>query len=55
MEQRISLVALGVAELARARAFYEGLGWRGAKQQRSTEGDDLPPGRPKTPTADAAR
>jgi catechol 2,3-dioxygenase-like lactoylglutathione lyase family enzyme len=32
MEQRISLVTLGVAELARARAFYEALGWRGAKQ-----------------------
>ena len=32
VEQRISLVTLGVAELARARAFYEALGWRGAKQ-----------------------
>jgi uncharacterized protein len=28
MEQRISLVTLGVADLGRARAFYEGLGWR---------------------------
>ena len=29
MEQRISLVTLGVADLARARRFYEeGLGWR---------------------------
>ncbi len=28
-EPRISLVTLGVADLARARAFYEtGLGWR---------------------------
>ena len=27
MEQRISLVTLGVRDLARARAFYEGLGW----------------------------
>jgi catechol 2,3-dioxygenase-like lactoylglutathione lyase family enzyme len=27
MEQRVSLVTLGVADLARARAFYEGLGW----------------------------
>ena len=27
MEQRISLVTLGVADLARARAFYEALGW----------------------------
>jgi catechol 2,3-dioxygenase-like lactoylglutathione lyase family enzyme len=32
MEQRISLVTLGVADLGRARAFYEALGWRGAKQ-----------------------
>lgn len=29
MEQRISLVTLGVADLARARTFYESLGWRG--------------------------
>ncbi len=27
MEQRVSLVTLGVADLGRARAFYEGLGW----------------------------
>jgi len=27
MEQRLSLVTLGVADLARARAFYETLGW----------------------------
>ncbi|MDT0270463.1 VOC family protein [Streptomyces sp. DSM 44915] len=29
MEQRISLITLGVADLARARTFYERLGWRG--------------------------
>jgi uncharacterized protein len=28
MDQRLSLVTLGVADLARARAFYEALGWR---------------------------
>ena len=28
MEQRVSLVTLGVSDLARARAFYEALGWR---------------------------
>ena len=28
MEQRLSLITLGVRDLARARAFYEGLGWR---------------------------
>jgi len=27
MEQRLSLVTLGVADLSRARAFYEALGW----------------------------
>jgi uncharacterized protein len=27
MEQRISLITLGVRDLARARAFYEALGW----------------------------
>jgi catechol 2,3-dioxygenase-like lactoylglutathione lyase family enzyme len=29
MEQRISLVTLGVADIGRARTFYEGLGWAG--------------------------
>jgi catechol 2,3-dioxygenase-like lactoylglutathione lyase family enzyme len=37
MEQRLSLVTLGVADLARSRAFYEGgLGWR--ISPASTEG-----------------
>ncbi|HZO63266.1 MAG TPA: VOC family protein [Gaiellaceae bacterium] len=27
MEQRVSLITLGVRDLARARAFYEALGW----------------------------
>jgi predicted lactoylglutathione lyase len=27
MEQRLSLITLGVSDLARARAFYEALGW----------------------------
>lgn len=30
MEQRVSLITLGVADLARARAFYEKLGWKSA-------------------------
>jgi catechol 2,3-dioxygenase-like lactoylglutathione lyase family enzyme len=30
MEQRLSIVTLGVADLARAAAFYEALGWRRA-------------------------
>ena len=28
MEQRLSLITLGVSDLARARAFYEALGWK---------------------------
>jgi uncharacterized protein len=32
MEQRISLVTLGVRDLPRARAFYEALGWTEALQ-----------------------
>ena len=28
MEQRLSLVTLGVRDLARSRAFYEALGWK---------------------------
>jgi hypothetical protein len=29
VENRVSLVTLGVADVARARAFYEALGWSG--------------------------
>ncbi|HVC66469.1 MAG TPA: VOC family protein [Acidimicrobiales bacterium] len=29
MEQRVSLITLGVGDLGRSRAFYEGLGWHG--------------------------
>ncbi len=32
MEQRISLVTLGVSDLGRARSFYEALGWTDAWQ-----------------------
>ena len=32
VEQRISLVTLGVKDLRRARSFYEALGWSGAQQ-----------------------
>ncbi|MEU8844380.1 VOC family protein [Streptomyces roseus] len=35
MEQRISLVTLGVRDLARARRFYEALGWRGQEVERT--------------------
>lgn len=29
MQNRVSLVTLGVADIARARAFYEAMGWSG--------------------------
>lgn len=35
MEQRVSMVTLGVSDLARARAFYEQLGWRGQEVERT--------------------
>ena len=35
MEQRISIVTLGVGDLARARAFYERLGWQGQEVEET--------------------
>jgi catechol 2,3-dioxygenase-like lactoylglutathione lyase family enzyme len=35
MEPRVSLITLGVADLSRARAFYEALGWRGQEVQET--------------------
>ena len=35
MEPRISLITLGVADLGRARAFYEVLGWRASSASTS--------------------
>jgi uncharacterized protein len=37
MEQRVSLATLGVRDLARARAFYEALGW----ETRAAPEDDV--------------
>ncbi len=37
MEQRVSLVTLGVRDLLRARGFYEALGWR----TRAAADDDV--------------
>ena len=37
MDQRLSLVTLGVSDLGRARRFYEGLGWT----TRAEPGDDV--------------
>jgi catechol 2,3-dioxygenase-like lactoylglutathione lyase family enzyme len=36
MEQRVSLITLGVADLERSRAFYERLGWR--RSMANTDG-----------------
>jgi predicted lactoylglutathione lyase len=35
MEQRISLVTLGVADVTRARTFYERLGWQGQEVEET--------------------
>ncbi|MUT90838.1 VOC family protein [Streptomyces sp. Z38] len=35
MEQRITLITLGVTGLARSKAFYEALGWRGQEVQET--------------------
>src|SRR5262249_54918829 len=37
MEQRVSLVTLGVSDLERASSFYKGLGWT----TRAEPGDDV--------------
>jgi catechol 2,3-dioxygenase-like lactoylglutathione lyase family enzyme len=37
MEQRLSLITLGISDLARARKFYEALGWKTGAEQ----GDDV--------------
>ena len=37
MEQRVSLITLGVHDLARSRAFYEALGW----QTNAAPADDV--------------
>jgi uncharacterized protein len=36
MEQRVSLVTLGVADIVRARAFYQALGWSPALDVQET-------------------
>ena len=35
MEQRLSIVTLGVDDLARSRSFYEALGWRVASEENT--------------------
>jgi predicted lactoylglutathione lyase len=34
VEQRVSLITLGISDLARASAFYEALGWRRAAESQ---------------------
>ena len=35
MEQRVSLITLGVADVGRSRTFYERLGWRGQEAEET--------------------
>ncbi|MFD7389832.1 VOC family protein [Streptomyces sp. NPDC059852] len=35
MEQRITLITLGVSDLARAKSFYAALGWRGQEVEET--------------------
>ncbi|MFG2552241.1 VOC family protein [Streptomyces sp. NPDC048581] len=35
MEQRVTLITLGVLDLARSKAFYEALGWQGQEVQET--------------------
>jgi uncharacterized protein len=35
MEQRVSLITLGVGDLARSRGFYQALGWRGQETEET--------------------
>lgn len=35
MEQRITLITLGVSDLSRSKAFYEALGWRGQEVEET--------------------
>ncbi|MGH3771263.1 MAG: hypothetical protein ACRDRW_07695 [Pseudonocardiaceae bacterium] len=35
MEQRVSLVTLGVADVQRDQAFYEQLGWQGQEVEET--------------------
>lgn len=37
MEQRISLITLGVSDLKKARAFYDALGWKVATENQAEE------------------
>jgi catechol 2,3-dioxygenase-like lactoylglutathione lyase family enzyme len=42
MEQRLSLVTLGVRDLSRARRFYEALGWATGAAPETTSSSSRP-------------
>jgi predicted lactoylglutathione lyase len=44
MDQRLSLVTLGVADLARAERFYEALGWKRGNAQEGVAFFQMPGG-----------
>ena len=44
MEQRMSLITLGVSDLERARSFYEALGWTRAPRLTTTSSSFRPGG-----------
>ena len=37
MEQRLSIITLGVSDMAKSRAFYDALGWQVASEDQSEE------------------
>lgn len=37
MEQRLSIITLGVSDLKKARAFYDALGWQTASEEQAEE------------------
>lgn len=37
MDQRLSVITLGVADLKRSRAFYDALGWKVASEEQADE------------------
>jgi predicted lactoylglutathione lyase len=41
VEQRVSLITLAVADIAKAKGFYEALGWKNAAQQDGIVAFDL--------------
>ena len=55
VKQRVSLITLGVADLGRARAFYEALGWETGARARATTSSSSRPARWSLALWDRAR